>query len=118
MSLLLKFLPNWIDLSFLEPAGFALAVNGVYEIPFLDRMGFVFVFCILGMYIISMIENSKGLRPTGLKVDTKMFKTTTGFAVGSLIIIGLLLAIYGIYCRATIYLKVSSSKSSLSQSLI
>ncbi|MBC8054848.1 MAG: sodium/sugar symporter [Sphingobacteriaceae bacterium] len=97
MSLLLKFLPNWTDLSFLEPAGFAVAVNGVYEIPFLDRMGFVFLFCIIGMYIISMIENSKGLRPTGLEVDTKMFKTTTGFAVGSIIIIGLLVAIYGIY---------------------
>ena len=97
LSLLLKFLPGWVDLSFLEPAGFAVAVNGVYEIPFLDRMGFVFIFCIIGMYIISMIENSKGLRPTGLEVDTKMFKTTTGFAVGSLIIIGLLVAIYGIY---------------------
>ncbi|MEJ6980879.1 sodium/solute symporter [Pedobacter sp. P351] len=100
LSLLLKFLPGMVDLSFLEPFGFAVpnpAAGGVYEIPFLDRMGFVFLFCILGMYIISMIENSKGLRPTGLEVDTKMFKTTTGFAVGSLIIIGMLVAIYGIY---------------------
>jgi solute:Na+ symporter, SSS family len=97
MSLLLKFLPGMVDLSFLAPMGFAVDVNGVYEIPFLDRMGFVFVFCIIGMYIISMIENSKGLRPTGLEVDTKMFKTTTGFAVGSIIIIGMLVAIYGIY---------------------
>lgn len=97
MSLLLKFLPGMVDLSFLAPMGFAVDVNGVFEIPFLDRMGFVFVFCIIGMYIISMIENSKGLRPTGLEVDTKMFKTTTGFAVGSIIIVGLLVAIYGIY---------------------
>ena len=97
MSLLLKFLPGMVDLSFLAPMGFAVDVNGVYEIPFLDRMGFVFVFCIIGMYIISMIENSKGLRPTGLEVDTKMFKTTTGFAVGSIIIVGMLVAIYGIY---------------------
>ena len=97
LSLLLKFLPGMMDLSFLAPAGFAVNVGGVYEIPFLDRMGFVFLFCILGMYIISMIENSKGLRPTGLEVDTTMFKTTTGFAVGSVIIIGVLVAIYGIY---------------------
>jgi solute:Na+ symporter, SSS family len=97
MSLLLKFLPGMVDLSFLAPMGFAVDVNGVYEIPFLDRMGFVFIFCLIGMYIISMIENGKGLRPTGLEVDTKMFKTTTGFAVGSIIIIGLLVAIYGIY---------------------
>lgn len=97
LSLLLKFLPGMMDLSFLAPFGFAIEVNGVYEIPFLDRMGFVFVFCIIGMYIISMIENSKGLRPTGLEVDTKMFKTTTGFAVGALIIVGALVAIYSVY---------------------
>jgi SSS family solute:Na+ symporter len=97
LSLLLKFLPGWTDLSFLAPFGFATEVNGVYEIPFLDRMGFVFLFCVIGMYIISMIENSKGLRPTGLEVDTSMFKTTTGFAVGAIIIVGILAAIYGIY---------------------
>ena len=97
LSLLLKFLPGWTDLSFLSPFGFAVNVNGVYEIPFLDRMGFVFLFCVIGMYIISMIENSKGLRPTGLEVDTKMFKTTTGFAVGAVIIVGVLAAIYTIY---------------------
>jgi len=100
LSLLLKFLPGMVDLSFLAPIGFSVpnpATGGIYEIPFLDRMGLVFIFCIIGMYIISMIENSKGLRPTGLEVDTKMFKTTTGFAIGSLIIIGVLVAIYGIY---------------------
>ncbi len=97
LSVLLKFLPGMVDLSFLASTGFAVEVNGVYEIPFLDRMGFVFLFSVLGMYIISMIENSKGLRPTGLEVDTTMFKTTTGFAIGSIIIIGILAAIYGIY---------------------
>jgi solute:Na+ symporter, SSS family len=97
LSLLLKFLPGMVDLSFLEPLGFAVPVNGVYEIPFLDRMGFVFLFCVIGMYIISMIENSKGLRPSGLEVDTSMFKTTTGFAIGSIIIVGILVAIYGVY---------------------
>ncbi|RZL52853.1 MAG: sodium transporter, partial [Pedobacter sp.] len=64
---------------------------------FLDRMGFVFVFCIIGMYIISMIENKRGVVPNGLEIDTKMFKTTTGFAVGSIIIIGLLVALYTLY---------------------
>ena len=100
LSLVLKFLPGWVDLSFLYPFGFAVpnpASGGIYEIPFLDRMGFVFIFCVLGMYIISMIENGKGTRPTGLEVDTRMFKTTTGFAVGALIIVGILAAIYTIY---------------------
>ncbi|MXV49472.1 sodium/solute symporter [Pedobacter sp. HMF7647] len=96
-SLFLKFLPGMMDLSFLAPFGFAVPVNGVYEIPFLDRMGFVFVFCIIGMYIISMIENSKGTRSHGLEVDTKMFKTTPGFAIGAIVIGVLLTVLYTIY---------------------
>jgi SSS family solute:Na+ symporter len=60
-------------------------------------MGIVFVFCIIGMVIISLFENKNGVNPKGLEIDSKMFKTTTGFAVGSLIIIGLLVALYSVY---------------------
>lgn len=98
LSLLLKFLPGWTDLSWLSGMGFSVKnATGIYEIPFLDRMGFVFIFCILGMAIISLFENKNGVNPKGLEIDAKMFKTTTSFAVGALIIIGLLVALYGIY---------------------
>ncbi|MFC3365402.1 sodium/sugar symporter [Pedobacter fastidiosus] len=98
LSLLLKFLPGMVDLSWLSGMGFSVkTAAGIYEIPFLDRMGFVFVFCIIGMVVISLFENRNGVNPKGLEIDSKMFKTTTGFAVGALIIIGLLVALYGIY---------------------
>jgi SSS family solute:Na+ symporter len=97
LSLLLKVLPTWTDLSWLSGVGFSVKNTGIYEIPFLDRMGIVFVFCIIGMVIISLFENKNGVNPKGLEIDSKMFKTTTGFAVGSLIIIGLLVALYSIY---------------------
>jgi SSS family solute:Na+ symporter len=98
LSLLLKFLPGWTDLSWLSGMGFSVKnAVGIYEIPFLDRMGFVFVFCIIGMVIISLFENKNAVNPKGLEIDAKMFKTTTSFAVGALIIIGLLVALYGIY---------------------
>jgi SSS family solute:Na+ symporter len=94
-SLLLKFLPGFVNLEALHSIGFAVAnKEGVFEIPFLDRMAIVFVLCVIGMYIISIIENRKGVTPHGLIIDTKMFRTSTGFAVGSLIIIGLLVALY------------------------
>ena len=97
-SVIFKFLPQAVDLSFLAPIGFAIPnAEGVFEIPFLDRMGFVFIICIVGMYIISMIDISRGVKPKGLEIDSKMFKTNTSFAVGALIIIGLLLALYTIY---------------------
>lgn len=98
MSIFLKALPTFADLSFLSGIGFsAKNADGVYEIPFLDRMGIVFVFCIVGMIIISLFENKNGVNPKGLEIDSKMFKTTTGFAVGALIIVGLLVALYSIY---------------------
>jgi SSS family solute:Na+ symporter len=102
LSVLLKKLPLMVNLEFLQPFGFSKLVaqgdgTSVFEIPFLDRMGFVFIFCALGMYIISMIENSKGLKVNALEVDTKMFKTTTSFAVGALLIIGILIALYSVY---------------------
>jgi SSS family solute:Na+ symporter len=97
-SVILKFLPGMINLEPLNAIGFSVAgTNGVYEIPFLDRMGIVFILCVIGMYIISTIENKKGAHLHGLVVDSKMFKTSAGFTVGALIIIGLLLALYTVY---------------------
>ncbi len=98
LSVLLKFLPDWTDLSSLYSMGFAVPnAAGVYEIPFLDRMGFVFIFCILGMLIISILENKRGVVPKGLEVDRSMFKVHPGFLAGTIIIVGLLVAIYTIF---------------------
>ena len=97
-SLLLKFLPNIMNLSFMAPYGFSKDNgSGIYEIPFLDRMGFVFILCIIGMVLISTYDNRHGVKPHGLEVDKKMFKLSPGFAVGALIVCGILAALYSIY---------------------
>jgi SSS family solute:Na+ symporter len=97
-SVFFKFLPQFTNLQFLASTGFSKDNGkGVYEIPFLDRMGFVFIISVVGMYIISMIENSKGTHVNALEVDPKMFRVTPGFLAGSLIVVGLLVAIYTIY---------------------
>jgi SSS family solute:Na+ symporter len=95
-SVLFKFLPRFADLSFLYPYGFAVKPKGseIYEIPFLDRMGFVFIICIVGMWIISSIEAAQGKKTNGLEVDASMFKTNNAFAMGSLLIVGILIALY------------------------
>ena len=98
LSVMFKVLPNYTDLSFLEPMGFAVAnASGVYEIPFIDHMGFVFLICVIVMYFISMYETRHGINPKGLEIDKSMFKTSPGFTVGALIIMGLLVALYSIY---------------------
>jgi SSS family solute:Na+ symporter len=94
-SIIFKFLPAFIDLSFLSPMGFAVPnADGVYEIPFIDRMGFVFLICVIGMYFISIYETKKGVQTNGLEIDTKMFKMAPSFIVGALIILSVLAALY------------------------
>ena len=98
LSVLLKFLPGLVDLSFLAPFGFAVPnATGVYEIPFLDRMGFVFAICVAMMVVISLYEGSRGVKTNGLEVDRGMFKTTRSFAVGTMVIMAALTILYTIY---------------------
>ncbi|MFN8277197.1 MAG: hypothetical protein U0T84_06925 [Chitinophagales bacterium] len=85
-SIVLKFLPGWMDLSGLASIGFSkLNDAGVYEIPFLDRMGMVFVFCLLGMGIIRRgsfayrVETRNGVQPHALEVEARLFRVSNGF---------------------------------------
>ncbi|MEO6151470.1 MAG: sodium/sugar symporter [Mucilaginibacter sp.] len=97
-SVLLKFLPLWMDLSWLSPMGFSKDNGkGVFEIPFIDRMGFVFAFCVIGMYIISKVDEAKGIKTNGLEIEASMFKTSRAFTAGALIICGLLVALYAVF---------------------
>jgi len=97
-SLFLKVLPTWMDLSWLSPMGFAIPnAKGIYEIPFIDRMGFVFLFCVIGMYIISVIDHRRGIVPKGLEVDPQMFKTSRSFAIGTIVVLTLLTILYTVY---------------------
>lgn len=97
-SIFFKFLPKVMDLSSMASIGFAAKTEqGIYEIPFMDRMGFVFVLCVAGMYIISMIDNKRGVQAKGLEIDRGMFKLNPAFTVGVLIIGGILTALYTIF---------------------
>ncbi|TVT39425.1 sodium/solute symporter [Hymenobacter setariae] len=98
-SIVLKFLPGMMDLSFLAPFGFAVKPEGssIYEIPFLDRMGIVFVFCIVGMAIISLIEGHGRTNPKGLEIDSSMFRPHRSFAIGSVVVLAIITTLYTIF---------------------
>lgn len=98
LSVFFKFLPTFANLQWLASTGFSKANDkGVYEIPFLDRMGFVFLICVLGMIIISFIENARGDRSHGLEVDASMFRTNRAFTAGAIIVCGVIVALYSIF---------------------
>jgi SSS family solute:Na+ symporter len=98
MSMLLKFAPLIVNLSFLSGIGLAVRnKSGVFEIPFIDRIGIVFIACILGMVAISLLENKKGIVPQSFETDATMFRTSRSFTIGALIVVAVLTVLYTIY---------------------
>jgi SSS family solute:Na+ symporter len=95
-SIVLKFLPTMMDLSFLAPIGFSKAnAAGVYEIPFLDRMFIVFWVVVAGMVVISKLaQPAAGTAPRHLQIDRTLFRVDGAFAFGSVVICVLLASIY------------------------
>jgi SSS family solute:Na+ symporter len=100
-SIILKFLPQMMDLRFLAPIGFGVDNGtGVYEIPFLDRMFIVFWVVVAGMVLISTLgerasAKAGGTRP--LQVDRKLFHVDGAFALGSAVVCVLVATIYGVW---------------------
>lgn len=98
LSILFKFMPSFVDLSGLYAYGFSVPnAMGIYEIPFIDRMGFVFLICLIGMFFISQYETRKGVPANGLEIDKTMFKMSPSFIVGMLVITSVIAALYTIF---------------------
>src|ERR1700744_2784763 len=96
LSVVFKFLPMWADLRWLTPYGFFQPNpdnHGVFEIPFMDRMGLVFLICVIGMAVINFVENRRGVVSKGLIVDTSMFRVSKGFAIGAMLIVAILITL-------------------------
>lgn len=99
LSFFLKFMPAWVNLEPLHQFGFA-AFNPdskLWEMAFIDRMGLVFVVCVIGMVIITLADKRSVNNPKGLAIDSSMFKPNLGFTVGALLIVGILIALYTVF---------------------
>ena len=99
LSLLFKFLPDFIDLSLLESFGFAARnpESAVFEIPFIDRMGFVFLIVVAVMVAISLMDPKSKNNPRGLEIDSGMFKPHSAFAIGAIIVCVILTVLYTVF---------------------
>ena len=84
LSTVLKFLPVW--------------TNGAFpDYPFLDRMAIDFVVIVLLMIVISLSRPQKAATENAIEVDTSMFKISTSFAIGSILVMGVLTALYAVF---------------------
>jgi SSS family solute:Na+ symporter len=64
-------------------------------IPFINRMGIVFILLSLGMIIISYLKPQK--TSTIVEFDSSMYKTSVGFTLGALIVSSAIAALYIIF---------------------
>lgn len=84
LSAVLKFLPRW--------------THGQFpDFPFLDRMSIVFGVVITLMILISMLDKRSATQPRTLQIDRGMFRVSPAFTVGSVLILGILVALYTVF---------------------
>ncbi|WP_341837895.1 sodium/sugar symporter [Chitinophaga pollutisoli] len=83
ISTVLKFLPEW--------------TNGAFpDFPFLDRMSITFGLLIAVMIVMSLLR-PKDDAGSPIEIDSSMFRTTTAFKIGAVIILGILAALYTVF---------------------
>ncbi len=84
VSTVLKFLPTW--------------TNGAFpDYPFLDRMTITFFVVAIVMILISLLKPRPATDHHAIVVDSSLFRVTTGFVIGSVIICGILAALYTVF---------------------
>jgi SSS family solute:Na+ symporter len=84
LSTLLKFLPQW--------------TSGWFpDFPFLDRMSIVFIVIIILMVVVSWSHPNSKEKQSMIKVEPEMFRVTGWFVAGSLVIVGILAALYTVF---------------------
>jgi len=84
ISTALKFLPAW--------------TNGAFpDVPFLDRMAITFLVVAIMMIFISLLKPADKTSHHVIEVDKSMFKVSPGFVVLSVIICGILAALYTVF---------------------
>ncbi len=67
------------------------------DIPFINRMGIVFLILAAIIIIMSLMEGKGKDQPNSVEIDSGLFKTSAKFNIGALLIIGILAALYTIY---------------------
>jgi SSS family solute:Na+ symporter len=92
-SIMSKYIPTWTGVN--DCLFYTAFLDGdVYMIPFMDRMGWVFIFCVVSMVIISLADPASKNNPKGLEIDAKMFKLEPSFILGTVVVVMALIALY------------------------
>jgi SSS family solute:Na+ symporter len=66
-------------------------------LPFLDRMGVVFLVIAGLMIVVSLVEGKGKDHPNSIEITRDLFKTSTAFKIGALIMTGITAALYIVF---------------------
>ena len=66
------------------------------NLPFIDRMGVVFLVLAAQMIVMSLVQSGRD-QPNSIDLSPGLFKTSRAFNVGAMVIIGILVALYAAY---------------------
>ncbi|MFC3414944.1 sodium/sugar symporter [Algoriphagus hitonicola] len=83
-------------------AGLSIPLSIVLKVffpalPFIDRMGVVFLILALLMIVISLVEGKGKDHPNSITISKDLFKTSTAFKIGAFIISGIIAALYIVF---------------------
>ncbi|MEO6038690.1 MAG: sodium/solute symporter [Saprospiraceae bacterium] len=67
------------------------------DLPFLHRMGYVFLILVALMMLVSFFDRQGQKRVHSIEVDPTMFRTSQGFAVGTVFVLGVIAALYLVF---------------------
>ncbi|MBN3581822.1 sodium/sugar symporter [Algoriphagus aestuarii] len=70
---------------------------GLPNLPFIDRMGVVFLILAALMIIISLVEGKGKDHPNSIEINKELFKTSTSFKIGAILIAGITAALYIVF---------------------
>ncbi|MFB9293834.1 sodium/sugar symporter [Persicitalea jodogahamensis] len=68
--------------------------TGWETVPFLDRMGVVFLICVTVMVVLGFVAPGQN---KGLEIDVSMFKTHRSFTIGALVVIAIITFLYAYF---------------------
>jgi solute:Na+ symporter, SSS family len=70
---------------------------GLPNLPFIDRMGVVFLIISALIIAISLYEGKGQDHPKSIEVNKELFRTSTTFKIGAMLIAGIIAALYIIF---------------------
>jgi len=68
--------------------------SGWETVPFLDRMGVVFLICVVGMVLLGFLAPSQN---KGLEIDASMFRTHRSFTIGAVVVLAIITFLYAYF---------------------